>query len=72
MQPNHRGPRLIDQRISPGKLVTGTDFRKDLPREIEQAREDEDTVNALERAYTWFEQQEKRQEDWAWRSGPCL
>ncbi len=54
---------FLDDGVSPGKLVTGTDFRKDLPREIKQAREDADTVNALKRAHTWFEEQEKRRQD---------
>jgi hypothetical protein len=54
---------FLDDGVSPGKLVTGTDFREEIPREIERAPEDEDYVDALKRAYTWFEKHEKRQQD---------
>jgi hypothetical protein len=55
-----------DDGVSPGKLVMGTDFREDLPREIERAEEqaqEEGYVDALKRSYVWFDEQEKRRED---------
>jgi hypothetical protein len=51
-----------DDGISPGRVVTGTNFREDLPREIkraEQIREDEEYVSALKRTYAVFNQREK-------------
>jgi hypothetical protein len=57
---------FLDDGVSPGKLVTGTDFREDLPREIEQAEQqaqEERYVDALKRSYVWFDEQGERREE---------
>ena len=57
---------ILDDGVSPGKLITGTDFREDIPREIEQVEQqtqEEGYVDALKRSYMWFDKQAKRRED---------
>jgi hypothetical protein len=57
---------FLDDGVSPGKLVTGTDFREDIPREIkqgEQEAQEEGYVDALKRSHMWFDEREKRRGD---------